>query len=459
MSGEREAAQRTGKALMSLAAAPAAAGEVLHGLLVLHSRSGQLLFSQRLSPAFGLRSCEQLATDELRLGAMVFALHLNAADISGTPGAGLKEYRLDGVSVRFCEAAASELLLVLFAPATLGSVATEFFAAELLRRFEACFADILANPPVRALKRSAFAPSLRDAVAALHYWCLDRAIEEVGRLAKQLQLPAPSSAASPADASAAQPRLELRGLASLLSSGICEALSPSPAEASLATSTPVGQRSTASSGSNDAAEKKKLRPARRGVVPSAPSLPLLSILGLVDEPTKPPRRRKPGIFSCMPAHAVIQPKLAPPPPLPLLFWRDATTLSNAAKPDALSAAVTTARLHGIVKELHMAWRHRSLPSSGALYTTLATDAETKAPSFVLVLLRAPMVLHVRVSWRSGATLPREATVEAETLAAAVAALSAPLQPWLGPLALSLRYLGRVHARDHARDVARSSLIK
>ena len=107
----------------------------------------------------------------------------------------------------------------------------------------------------------------------------------------------------------------------------------------------------------------------------------------------------------------------------------------------------------------MAWRHRSLPSSGALYTTLATDAETKAPSFVLVLLRAPMVLHVRVSWRSGATLPREATVEAETLAAAVAALSATLQPWLGPLALSLRYLGRVHARDHARDVARSSLIK
>ena len=47
---------------------------MLHGVMLLHSRSGELLYSQRCTPKFGLQASEQLARDDLRLGAMLFAL-------------------------------------------------------------------------------------------------------------------------------------------------------------------------------------------------------------------------------------------------------------------------------------------------------------------------------------------------------------------------------------------------
>ena len=109
---------------------------VMHGLLVLHSRSGTLMYSQRFSPNFGLNSCE-IARDELRLGAMLFALHLTAAAVSGAGescAAGLVAYNLDGVALRFCESATSELLLILFAPVALGTLAADFLASAVLSR-------------------------------------------------------------------------------------------------------------------------------------------------------------------------------------------------------------------------------------------------------------------------------------------------------------------------------------
>ena len=129
------------------------APSLLHGLLVLNARSGNLVYSQRFSPAFGLSTFEQLG-DELRLGAMLFALHLNAAAAAEAgAGAGLTSYHLGGVAVRFCESATTELLLVLFVPVALGTAAAGFLASEVLRRFEACFAKPLASPPVRPLTR------------------------------------------------------------------------------------------------------------------------------------------------------------------------------------------------------------------------------------------------------------------------------------------------------------------
>ena len=95
---------------------------IFHGLFVLHAKSGALLFSQRFTPAYGLRSAEKLARDELRLSAMLFAIHINAAATSNEENAaGLTVYHIDGVALRFCESPANELLLVLFAPAALGA--------------------------------------------------------------------------------------------------------------------------------------------------------------------------------------------------------------------------------------------------------------------------------------------------------------------------------------------------
>ena len=82
---------------------------------------------------------------------MLFALHLNAASVSSasasvqdaTQIAGLSAYRLGDVDVRFCESATSDLLLVLFAPMTLGAPAATFLAAEILRSFEHRFGEQL----------------------------------------------------------------------------------------------------------------------------------------------------------------------------------------------------------------------------------------------------------------------------------------------------------------------------
>ena len=259
---------------------------VLHGVLVLHARSGAIVFSQRATPAFGLSSCETLARDELRFGAMLFALHLNAAAACASETAeGLTAYDLDGVSLRFCTSATSDLLLVLFAPAALGPQAAGFFAADLLRRFEeACIAAAggqkLGAVRQGMLKRSAFAPILRDATGALHAWCLTQALEQASRLV----LPS-SSSPQPSASSKSGPRLDVRNVASLHSAGICDALSAGPSEdVSAASSTSTGD---APDGAAARRTRDSKRPQQRAsgarslVAPTAsPPLPLLTMAGL-----------------------------------------------------------------------------------------------------------------------------------------------------------------------------------
>ena len=152
----------------------------MHGFMVLHARAGSLLYSHRFSPHYGLDACEQLARDEMRLSAMIFALHLNAASTeatrSGSGAAGLSAYRLGEVTLRFELLCSDQLVLVLFAHAAAGDDAAGFLAAEVARQFEACFGSQLADgaTPRGALRRATFAPGLRAALEALPRWILQR---------------------------------------------------------------------------------------------------------------------------------------------------------------------------------------------------------------------------------------------------------------------------------------------
>ena len=149
----------------------------VHGLLVLDLDTGSLLYSHRLSPRYGLgAACEQLASDELRLSAMLFALHLNAAALrpdsdGGAPSgatAPLSQFHLGGAALHFCASAERRLLLVLFADAGLGAACASLLATQLLRRFEARFAARLGDggadfrSPRLAFKRQHFAADVLD---------------------------------------------------------------------------------------------------------------------------------------------------------------------------------------------------------------------------------------------------------------------------------------------------------
>ena len=147
---------------------------ILHGFFVLHAKSGSIIYSQRVASAFGLTSCGDLAKDELRLAAMLFALHLNAAAAANegeSSSAGLTAYNLDGVNVRFCEHTDSQLLLVLFAPASLGAPAAGFLASELLQRFASWAEQLYAGPRdalLRTIQRHGYRVRLDTARRRAH---------------------------------------------------------------------------------------------------------------------------------------------------------------------------------------------------------------------------------------------------------------------------------------------------
>lgn len=418
---------------------------VMHGFFVLHAKSGSTLYSQRFTNAFGLTSCETLAKDELRLAAMLFALHLNAAaaatNDADESSKGLTAYHLGGVNVRFCQHPRTELLLVLFAPESLGSPAAGFLASELLQRFEACFAEALASDTrIRqgALKRSAFAASLREAIAALHAWCLGRALDEARAC---IALPAlPASLFVAAAQGSTSPRLEFGNLASMHSASMCE---------SLATSAPIGRVEKEDPKKEDPKSgQRKAKPVARVLVASATTAsPLLSIVGLQPEDgssaldaRRPPRGLLASLCGAfLPGHALVKPK-PPPPPLPpsppLLFWCNGIDTPVAPPADAKAHV----HLRQIVGDLHAAWRHAALPCMSAIHTGLDTTTRGQA-SFAVALLHSPMVLRVRGCVHTPAARELAAMGDDPWLAALVAAISSALERWVAPLTLTLSFLG------------------
>ncbi|KOO26359.1 hypothetical protein Ctob_005777, partial [Chrysochromulina tobinii] len=160
-----------------------------HGLIILHARTGQQIHCTRLSPAFGLTTCE-LARDDLRLGAMLYVLYLNganvlAADFSSPAATGLRLYAIGDVLVHFCEDAARHALLIMFVDAAVGEAGGAFLTSTFLRHIDravATRADAAAagvaetalrpqEPSAKgAFKRQAVAAALGAALGALSEW-------------------------------------------------------------------------------------------------------------------------------------------------------------------------------------------------------------------------------------------------------------------------------------------------
>ena len=127
----------------------------------------------------------------------------------------------------------------------------------------------------------------------------------------------------------------------------------------------------------------------------------------------------------------------------------------------MAATVRIARLHELVKELQAAWRLRGLKPANALYTSPRTPSlpdwrfdgtptsssaksDAEDGSFAVVLIRAPMVLRLRVGLlqqRKGAEVMH--AIDQAWLTAVVGALAMGVQPWMAPLERSLAFLGGV----------------
>lgn len=360
------------------------------------------------------------ARDELRLGAMLFALHLNAASVSSasasvqdaTQIAGLSAYRLGDVDVRFCESATSDLLLVLFAPMTLGAPAATFLAAEILRSFEHRFGEQLRQQQAQphgsatpggsaraSIKRSAFTDGLHAAVGALPAWILDRMLDQTARLTLPSAAGTAAAAATTSNAATASPpptlSVHATSLAVMHSTAMCAALHRPSNRPSSGASLAIYDADHAASGDAKRRRKGAGTKSRRTDAAASPP-PLLSLLGLAEMDEAGYERGRGGgggvdvgCFGCLRAQRTLPPprssaKSASGPVLPVLIWRDGGLAGRAAaKAAALEDAIGTPsgdagppipgaaavnQLHVLVRELQAAWRHKHLQSAGAIYS-------------------------------------------------------------------------------------------
>ena len=389
---------------------------VIHGALVMNAKTGTLQYSSRFTPLFGLAGSD-LGRDELRLGAMLYALHLNAAHCAlGAPAdGGLRLYQIGGVAVHFHSSDQLGLLFVLFAPSSAGQAGT-FVASELARNLEsACCAaepkpaDATSAPSLRpVIKRSQFASALRTALRALPDWIID-----------QMMLAAAACSGS---------ELRLEGLAALHSSAICRALeqttplggtghhssASSVLSSSRARASPTSRAPPPSlsgvSGPHHARAADSSTPLPPEPSPPSPSSTMLSLDALVGLPpsvtscSSPPtsHHRRPGCFGCcLPGHRAKRrgtarrpaphPPPAPQPSPPPLYWRErqadervaasAPSARTSSSLEAVTPAPKTERpqlpgsgsesswlLQQLVRELHAAARHGVLPAAHALYS-------------------------------------------------------------------------------------------
>ena len=188
---------------------------MLHGFMLLNQHTGALLFSRRDTYGFGLptKRCAA-AADDMRLSAMLFAVHLNATSVcadepapsadgqahAATPP--LVHQLVGDVRLHFCVHAPRDLLLVLAAPAALGLACADFLASALTRHFAECFAAQLdaggagQATPRSTFRKRAFAPRTLAACAELPPWALARARDAVARTARDGSPPAVRLAAA-----------------------------------------------------------------------------------------------------------------------------------------------------------------------------------------------------------------------------------------------------------------------
>jgi hypothetical protein len=150
-------------------------------------------------------------------------------------------------------------------------------------------------------------------------------------------------------------------------------------------------------------------------------------------------------------------------PAPILLWRDAPeggTAPHHLKPvpsagDEMvsGASGCTGRAQQFMRELLLAWRHRALPATAALYSAPThTDdlsvVDGTTCSCIVVLLRPPTVLRARVTMHGTGAAAAEAQ-----MSTIVPALAEALQPWLTPLSLSLDFVEPAQPAQAARSAA------
>lgn len=471
----------------------------LHGLIILHARTGQQIHCTRLSPAFGLTTCDLgacspsrspcrtnsltcaclsssgiAARDDLRLGAMLYVLYLNganvlAADFSSPAATGLRLYVIGDVLVHFCEDAARHALLIMFVDAAVGEAGGAFLTSAFLRhigRAVATRADAAAagvaetalrsrEPSAKgAFKRQAVAAALGAALGALSEWSFTQMVESTTCFPG-------SNLASMSGA------LQLVGLAALSSADACDALAPWASAVGGDCGTHANALTTAWDERTDALLARLL-----GVEPTGSCDASLSVSS---PPLEHRHERRGSCVGCWrsrttlkgtarrPApHPRASPVLPAPPPL---FWQEVAS-STPGESDSDGTAVcsrssSSSRSSGghssgegragvclngmssrqgrrLLDELQAALRHRSLSVAQAWWSApeTAPDVGSQASGAphaatrrcVVVLVRPPLVLRARVVWHAS---------EVGEFEAAVAALAWSLQPWLGPLALGL----------------------
>ena len=120
----------------------------------------------------------------MRLGAMLYALHVNALGVVASEAAheGLTHFHAGETMLQFLCDQTHRLLLVVSSAAAAGKVAARHLASMLLVRCGVLFGDMLpaAGPPIlmsRATLRKSLAPDLRTMLEALPRWMLRQVVE------------------------------------------------------------------------------------------------------------------------------------------------------------------------------------------------------------------------------------------------------------------------------------------
>jgi len=413
-----------------------------HGLIILHARTGQQIHCTRLSPAFGLTTCELgacspsrppcrttsltcaclssrgiAARDDLRLGAMLYVLYLNganvlAADFSSPAATGLRLYAIGDVLVHFCEDAARHALLIMFVDAAVGEAGGAFLTSTFLRHIDravATRADAAAagvaetalrprEPSAKgAFKRQAVAAALGAALGALSEWSFT-------------QMVGATTCCPGSNRASMSGALQLVGLAALCSAAACDALAPWAAAVGGDCGTHADALTTAWDERTDALLARLL-----GVEPTGSCDASLSVSS---PPLERRHERRGSCVGCWrsrttlkgtarrPApHPRASPVLPAPPPL---FWQevasstpgesdsDGTAVCSSSSSSSSSSSgghssgegragvcldgMSSRQGRRLLDELQAALRHRSLSVAQAWWSAPETAPEVGSPT-------------------------------------------------------------------------------
>jgi hypothetical protein len=409
----------------------------IHGALVLNAKTGALLHSQKWSASYGMASCAKLASEDLRLSAMLFALHLNASHAVMERGPSnlsraaatqaLHAYHMGDVCIRFAESNESGLLLLLFLHEVVDP-AGEFLISQLLQHLDrdSVFGSLCEHrepappKPRSSVKRNSFSVALHATLEALPDWAFQQSMAALGTLDAEYSVVS---------------------FAALHSKSVCAALErrQSSGDGGLNTHLDTKHRAASSNNQGPASDARA-------------QMLLRGLLGMEDaeavrEPSPPrengccaPFRRKKPPVRARPTH------VATSVPAPKLFWRDLSSCSGA---DSAIAEKDDQHLHLIMHDLHAACRHRAVRGAGVLHTLPARlgPPEHGSHELIIFLIRSPLLFRFHV------TLHTE-DVDA-LLFDTISSLAAAVLRWVSPLALAMDSLQA--QRQSATSMATSRL--